>query len=263
MAFCVRLCDDFGAPISSFQKSLFRNVIAFLIAAVVFLRQSQVGVLSGKGQVALAVRCLAGSVGIFCNFYALGVIPIAEAMTLNKTAPFFTVLFAWLFLGEKADIQKWGALVLAFAGALCVMKPGLEMATIGASSLALLGGMGAGLAYACVCELGKEHVNPAFIVLVFSGFSTVACLPFVIHGFAHLTLAQVIILLGAGIGAAVGQFGVTLAYRLAPPKEIAVYDYSNVIFTALLGFFFLAQVPDGLSVLGFILIVWAAFHSRN
>ncbi len=263
MAFCVRLCDDFGGPISSFQKSLFRNVIAFLIAAAVFVRQPQVGRLSLKGWGALLLRCTAGTIGIFCNFYALGVIPIGEAMTLNKTAPFFTVLFAWLFLGEKAGVKQVVALVLAFAGALCVMKPGFAGLATGATIAALVGGMGAGLAYACVRELGKEQVNSAFIVLFFSGFSTLACLPFLADGLAPMSLAQVIILLGAGTGAAVGQFGVTLAYRFAPPKEIAVYDYSNVIFTSLLGFFFLAQTPDFLSVAGFLLIVVAAFRARK
>ncbi len=262
MACCVRLTDDYGGAISSFQKSLFRNVIAFSIAAAVFLRQPHVGALSRRGWGALLLRCSAGTVGIFCNFFALGIIPINEAMTLNKTAPFWTVLFAWLFLGEKANAKKLGGLVLAFVGALCVMKPGFQGATAWASACALLGGLGAGLAYACVRELGKEQVNSAFIVLFFSGFSTLACLPFLAGGFAPMTFAQVVILLGAGIGAALGQFGITLAYRFAPPKEIAVYDYSNVIFTALLGYFFLAQTPDILSAVGFLLIVLAALRAR-
>ena len=66
----------------------------------------------------------------------------------------------------------------------------------------------------------------------------------------------------AGVGAAIGQFGVTLAYRYAEPRSIAVYDYTNVIFTALFGFVFFAQVPDLLSVAGFVVILAAAFWLR-
>ncbi len=63
----------------------------------------------------------------------------------------------------------------------------------------------------------------------------------------------------AGAGAALGQFGVTAAYRYAEPRSIAVYDYTNVIFTALFGFAFFGQVPDALSVVGFAVILLAAF----
>ena len=42
MALCVRLCDDYGAPVSSFQKSFFRNAVALMIATVVFVRNRPV-----------------------------------------------------------------------------------------------------------------------------------------------------------------------------------------------------------------------------
>jgi drug/metabolite transporter (DMT)-like permease len=73
-----------------------------------------------------------------------------------------------------------------------------------------------------------------------------------------MTPAQIAIMLAAGASAALGQFGVTLAYRYAPPKSIAVYDYTNVIFTAMLGFCFFGQIPDFLSVSGFAVILFAA-----
>ena len=71
-----------------------------------------------------------------------------------------------------------------------------------------------------------------------------------------------LILLGAGAGAAIGQFGITLAYGYAAPREIAVYDYTNILFTAALGYLFFAQVPDLLSVIGFVAILAAAFRLK-
>ena len=59
---------------------------------------------------------------------------------------------------------------------------------------------------------------------------------------------------GAGAAATLGQFGVTLAYLHAPAKEISVFDYTQVLFSAALGFFMFGQIPDGLSVLGYIVI---------
>ena len=282
MAFFVRLCDDFGGEITCFQKSFFRNVLALAIAFVVFYRGRRgerdgvkgvgaLGFLSPycpnslgcKATVALILRAVFGTVGIFANFYALSKIPIGEGMTLNKTAPFFTVLFSWIFLGERVSWRQFGHLLLAFAGAALVMKPGFRGGGTFAAAMALTGGLGAGLAYVCVHQLGRMKVNGAFIVLFFSAFSCLASLPFTAVDFRPMTIAQVLILVGAGAGAALGQFGVTAAYRYAEPRSIAVYDYTNVVFTALFGFAFFSQVPDALSVVGFAVILLAAFGMRR
>ena len=264
MAFFVRLCDDYGGYVSCFQKSFFRNAIALVIALAVFARGRWAagGGRQATGLSLLTLRSVFGTVGIFANFYALSKIPIGEAMTLNKTAPFFTVFFSWVFLGEKFSRRQMLCLLMAFAGAMLVMKPGFRGSGAFASAVALVGGLGAGLAYVCVHELGRMKVNGAFIVLFFSAFSCLASLPFVAVDYSPMTWTQVLVLLGAGVGAAIGQFGVTLAYRYAEPRSIAVYDYTNVIFTALFGFVFFAQVPDLLSVVGFVVILAAAFWLR-
>ena len=80
--------------------------------------------------------------------------------------------------------------------------------------------------------------------------------------FDPMTAAQVLVLCGAGAGAALGQFGITLAYGYAAPRDIAVYDYTNILFTAAFGFLFFSQVPDLWSVLGFMAILVAAFRLR-
>ena len=266
MAMFVRLCDDYGGEISSFQKSFFRNAIALVIAAAVFFRgrgAERSLPADAKSWGMLLGRSVFGLVGIFANFYALSKIPIGEAMTLNKTAPFFTVFFSWLLMGEKASRRQMLYLVLAFTGALLVMKPGFRGEATFASVCALTGGLGAGLAYVCVHALGRRKVDGAFIVLFFSAFSCLGSLPFVVFGYSPMTPAQVAILLGAGAGAAIGQFGVTAAYRYAEPRSIALYDYTNVVFTAMFGFAFFSQVPDFASVAGFLVILLAAALSNR
>ena len=262
MAAFVRLADDYGAPISSFQKGFFRNVVALGIALAVFFRREQKvrTRLSAKTLMLLLLRSTLGTCGIFANFYALGLVPIADGQTLNKTAPFFTVAFAWLFLGEKASLRQVGALAIAFAGVVFVAKPGFAGAAAFPLAVGLFGGACAGSAYACVRALRRHEVDPAFIVVFFSAFSCLAAVPFMAVHFDPMTWAQVAILFGAGAGAAIGQFGITAAYGYAAPREIAVYDYSNIVFTAALGFMLFGQIPDVWSILGFVLIVAAAFR---
>ena len=270
MAACVRLADDYGSPISSFQKSFFRNVVALAIAFAVFIRRGLspicgglspiFGGLSPKAAGLLILRSLLGTCGIFANFYALGLVPIADGQTLNKTAPFFTVAFVWLFSGEKASMRQVVALAFAFAGVVFVAKPGFAGDAAFPLAMGLVGGACAGGAYACVRALRRHAVEPAFIVLFFSAFSCVASVPFMLSRFDPMTVAQVAILFGAGAGAAIGQFGITLAYGYAAPRDIAVYDYSNILFTAAFGLVLFGQVPDVWSVLGFSLILVAAFR---
>ena len=271
MAFFVRLCDDCGAPVSCFQKGFFRNAIAFAIALAVFCRDRrrrgdsprQLHGDSPRRLFVLVLRSLFGTIGIFANFYAISRIPIGEAMTLNKTAPFFTVLFSWILLGERVSKRQALCLLLAFAGATLVMKPGFRADEMFATACALGGGLCAGLAYACVHLLGRMKVAGSVVVLFFSGFSCLASIPFVAFDYRPMTLVQVLVLLGAGAGAAIGQFGVTAAYRFAEPRAIASYDYTSVIFAALFGFAFFGQVPDLLSVVGFAAILLAAARMRK
>ena len=269
MAACVRLCDDFGGPVSSFQKSFFRNIIAFAIATIVFIRQPKAPIPpqapirpSLKEWILVFLRSALGTIGIFGNFYALSHITIAESQTLNKTAPFFTVIFAWIFLKERAGWHTLGPLLLAFAGVLLIAKPGFAGDAAFPLAMGLLGGVCAGAAYTALHALAKSRIPSAFIILFFSAFSCLASVPFMLHEFDPMTFRQLLALLGAGAGAALGQFGVTLAYRFAAPRDIAVFDYSNIVFTAILGFALFAQIPDAFSLCGFALILSAAWLMR-
>ena len=69
------------------------------------------------------------------------------------------------------------------------------------------------------------------------------------------------------LAAAGGQFGITAAYYHAPAKEISIYDYSQIIFSTILGFFLFGQVPDRYSVLGYVIIcamaLWMFVYNKN
>ena len=75
--------------------------------------------------------------------------------------------------------------------------------------------------------------------------------------YEHMSGLQILYLILAGTFACIGQLGITKAYICAPAREISVYDYTQVIFAAVLGFFVFGDVPDWLSVLGYVLICGA------
>ena len=256
MGMFVRLADDFGGAIPFTQKSFFRNIVAVFVAGALFLRMKNGNWRMENAWGPLVWRSIFGTIGIFGNFYALSHIPLGDACMLNKLSPFAAVVASWILLRERVTARQGVAVAVAFVGAMFVVKPGFALAGETTAALAgLAGGVSAGLAYTCVRRLGILKVEPSFIVLFFSAFSTLATLPFLIFDYQPMTGAQVAILFGAGITATIGQFGITAAYRFARPREIAVYDYANVAFAAVLGFAVFGQVPDAFSWFGIAVIV--------
>ncbi len=262
MGMFVRLADFHGEALSAFQKGFFRNLVAVFIALAMFMRSDAPSArecfarLPPRGWLALFLRAAFGTVGIFSNFYAISHIPLCDALMLNKTAPFFTVVFSWLFIGERISLRQGLCILGAMLGVALVVRPGFAHLPLWPAAAGLIGGLSAGAAYACVRELGIMKADGRFIVLFFSAFSCLASVPFMAADFTPMTLAQVAILIGAGASAAIGQFGITAAYRLAEPRSIAVFDYTNVIFAAILGCLFLGQsAPDAVTILGFAVII--------
>ncbi len=246
----VRMAGD----IPAFQKSFFRNVVALIFATVVLIKNKQSFKWKKGNFKYLFLRSLTGTVGIICNFYALGKIPLADASILNKMSPFFVIIFSILILKEKLTFLQGIAVFTAFIGTLFVIKPSFQNIDLFPSMIALLGGMGAGFAYTMVRILGNRGENGSLIVFFFSAFSCLVTLPSLIFDFQPMEWWQVLMLLGAGLGATGGQFGITAAYCHAPAREISIYDYSQIIFVTLLGFLFLGEVPDIYSFIGYILI---------
>ena len=108
--------------------------------------------------------------------------------------------------------------------------------------------------------LGRYGVKKSLIVFVFSLVSLLTAAPFLIFDFHPMTGYQLAMLLLAGASAAMGQFSVTNAYAFAPAREISVFDYSQVVFSAAMGFFVFGQVPDTLSLLGYLVVCGAAVY---
>lgn len=258
-AFCFAFMNAFvrlAGDLPSIQKSFFRNFVALIFACVILAKNRIPFRCQSRSNIpALLVRAGIGTLGILCNFYAIDHLVLADASMLNKMSPFFVILFSFIFLRERLTFFQGAAVFTAFIGSLFIIKPSFSNAAIFPALLGLLGGISAGAAYTAVRYLGQHGEKNPFIVAFFSGFSCLVTLPFLIFDFHPMTIGQLLCLFGAGLSAAGGQFSITAAYTKAPAKEISVYDYSQIIFAALLGFLLFGDVPDIYSVLGYVIII--------
>ena len=254
MTFFVRISGD----LPTMEKAFFRNIVALFVVTVA-LCQRKTGIsVSRENTLPLFARCFFGTSGIIANFYAVDKLGIADANMLNKLSPFFAIILSIFILKEypkKVDII---ATIVAFIGALFIIRPTGIISEVIPALIGLFGGFGAGTAYVYARKLGNNGVATPVIVFYFSCFSTLATLPFLITNFQPMSATQLLCLLMAGISASLGQFSITTAYKYAPAKEISVFDYTQVVFAAILGILFLGEVPSLLSILGYIIIIGVA-----
>ena len=254
MSAFIKLSGD----LPNIQKVFFRNLVSAIIALFLIIKHK--GSFTGKkeNRKILIYRSLFGTIGIIFNYYAIDNLVLSDANMLNKISPFLVVVFCALILKEKINLKQILAIIVAFIGALFIVKPSFDIRVV-PYIIGFLSAVFAALAYTCVRMLGNKEEYYT-IVFFFSTFSLVTVLPMFIYVYEPMTTMQFVYLILAGIFASLGQFGVTLAYKYAPAKEISIFDYSNIIFSAILSIFLFGVYPDKLSVVGYFIIFAAAFY---
>ena len=248
MSAFVKLSGD----LPSFQKTFFRNITSCIIAFILILinKESFFGKL--ENQKILILRSIFGTLGIVFNFYAIDKLVLSDANMLNKLSPFFVIIFSALFLKEKINLKQGLAIIVAFIGALFIIKPQFNFDII-PSLIGVCGAICAAAAYTCLRALGGKEKYYT-IVFYFSFFSTIVILPFMLMVYKEMSMLQFVYLILAGIFASIGQFGITIAYKYAKAKEISIFDYSNILFSAIISIVLFGVIPDYLSVIGYIII---------
>jgi drug/metabolite transporter (DMT)-like permease len=201
------------------------------------------------------VRALTGLAAMYCFFYALGRLPLAEAVLLNYSAPLFIPLAALLWVGEGFSRQLWWPIAIGFAGIALILKPGLALFTP-VALIGLAAGILSALAMAGIRRL--TSTEPAVrIVFYFSLTATlVSAVPL---AWAWQTPAPGLWLklIAVGVLATSAQILMTRAYAHAPAAQVGPFSYGIVVFAGLFGWALWGELPDLLSLAGVLLVIVA------
>jgi len=252
MQFFVKMAGD----LPFWEKAFFRNILSVLIVGSILLlrRQSLLG--EKRNRRLLMQRSFFGTLGVVLYFYSLGYLNMADAAMLNRISPFVVMGIAALWLKERVSKAQIAGLLVTFAGVLMIIRPEFSL-----QFLPALGGFAsavfAGVAYVLVRVL-KGREEPLTIVFFFSLFSTVVLLPAFVLTYVPPEPVQWAYLSGIGLAALLGQFFLTVAYKYAPAGEVSIFSYVMVVFSVILGYTFLNEVPDILSMAGGLLILTTA-----
>lgn len=239
--------------IPTYEKVFFRNLINFIIAIYIVKKNNVSFFGKKKNRFFLVVRGILGFLGVICNFYAVTKMNLSDATMIFNMTPFFVTLFAVFFLGEKILKIEYYSLVLAFIGVLLVIHPKFNIGII-PGLIGLLGAACAGGAYTLVSHINKEE-SPATIVFYFTFISVIITIPFMAYNFIVPNFKELLILIAVGIFATIGQFMVTLAYKYGKSNEVAIYNYTSIIFSILIDYFIWSEIPDKWSIIGSTILI--------
>lgn len=249
MQFCVKLTPN----IPIMEKILIRNLFSTIIAFIVIKKKKLSLFGNKKNQKYLFGRTLGGYLGMNLFFIGTMQVTLSSAAIINKLSPFVVMILAYFFLKEKITKYHIIALALALLGSWLVIKPQFN-SSIMPIVLLLISAILSGIAFTSLRALGDKE-NEYTIIFHYSFISVAISIPFLFFNFVLTDLKSTLILLSVGIFAAVGQIALTYAYKLAPASEVSIYDYSNIIFSSLIGYFFLQEQLDWIEIVGIIIII--------
>lgn len=245
-----------GRSVPLMEQIFFRNIISLIISFIIIRKSG--GLLFGekKHQPLLFTRSAFGFIGLLFMFYASANANQGDVSTLFKLSPFMITLWAAIFLKEKIQKVQIPALLIAFAGAALVANPAFN-SNLFPLFMALLCALFSSVSYTLLAYF-KNKVDGMTIIMHFSTFCVVVCLPFMLHDFSLPTGREFFLLMLIGIFGGFGQIALTYSYRMAPAAEISIYNYSGIVFSIILGYIFLGEVLDLSSFIGCGLVIAAA-----
>ncbi|NIJ06635.1 drug/metabolite transporter (DMT)-like permease [Sphingomonas vulcanisoli] len=211
-------------------------------------------------------RCCIGLVSMVAAFGALALLPIATAVSLSYSSAISATVLSALVLREEVGSRRWIAVVVGFLGVLLVTRPGGGHVSTFGVIIALFASLGQAAVAITLRQIGKTE-SPSAIVFWFTLFTTAAAaaaLPWlgVRHG-PGLTM----ILLSGGVLGGIGQLASTASVRFAPVAVVVPFDYLQIIWATLIGWFLFATPPTATMLAGAALIaasgIYTAYRERQ
>ena len=247
-----------------FQIAFFRNFfgLAFLLP---LLMRSRFAVLRTK-QIGLhALRGVINMAAMLMFFTALSISPIAKVTALGFTAPIFMAILAVIVLGERFRIYRWSAIFLGFVGMLIILRPGLVVIDTGA--LLVIGSAVLWAVAMLIIKIQSRTESSLTIVAymgIFLGVFSIAPALWVWQPFELQTLGLMALI---GLLGSIAQMAISESLKETDPTALMPFDFLKLIWTAMIGAWFFAEIPDMFTWIGATVIfssgLFIAFRERS
>ncbi|MEX1035006.1 MAG: DMT family transporter [Sneathiella sp.] len=193
-----------------------------------------------------------------CIFTAIKYIPLADAGAIAATSPLFVIVLSVFLLKEKISVRRWAAVACGFAGAMIVLRPGLSEVHPAMFLVVLMS-----LFYALyqlttrfLSGVDSSATTAFYSVLV--GTIVMSCVaPFI---WIAPDLMGWLLLALVGLLGGVSHFIMIVAFKYTAASTVAPFNYTQIIWMAIIGYFAFGNLPDGMTILGAAIIVGSGLY---
>lgn len=233
---CMGVCVKLGADRFGIAELTFYRGLAGVLFMALFMRSRGTAFRTRHWRLQVT-RAVSGSIALGCYFFAISLLPLAAAVTLNYTSPIFVALLLALWFREPLRRLAIGAVVLGFLGVVVLLRPTIAPEQWLGAVAGLASGLIASLAYINVRELGRAGEPESRTVFYFSCITCLGATPFVAGagGFTPPDATGAALVVGIGVFGTAAQLAMTRAYRVGATIVAANLAYSTVIFASLFG----------------------------
>ena len=247
-----------GSSLPLFEIVAGRSFVTALLAGFGVWRQGH-SFLPEEWRLVL-LRALFGFIALSCYFYSIIHLPLADATVLYFLNPVITALAAAVLLHEHMGWKEVALVLLSMLGVVAVARPSvlfgssraLDATAVG---LGLVSAFFAAGSYVTIRRIRRDP--PLLVVFYFSATTVVLCIPIIADAWVGVSALDVLVLVGIGVATHVGQLCITWAFRMERAGAVSAVGYLQIVFAALWGWLFFAEVPDGWTWLGAGVIVAA------
>jgi len=243
-------------------ESLFYRQFFALLVAVMMLMAGPGFASIRTGRIGLhASRTAVGVTGMFFNFGAVILLPLAEATTIGFSVPIFATILSAIFLGERPGIHRWFAVLAGFTGVVIAVNPGggHEGMTLLGAGVAIAGVIVTSVVSLLLRQIGRTEA-PTTTVFYFSALSLPPlALAMLFFGQWHDGETAAILAL-MGISGGLAQLLMTSALRWGPVSLVLPMDYSILLWSALFGWLLWSNWPGGSTWTGAAVIAASSIY---
>ena len=246
---------EVSASVNNESVVFFRNLVGVLFFLPLILLQG-VRPLKTQRIKSHLWRTAFGLAAMYCFFYAIAHLPLADAMLFTYSAPVFTPVIAWWWLKEPLSKRMLITTGVGLIGGLRVPKPSAALLD-SRDRVGMTASMLAPFAFVSIREM--SDTEPAFrMVFYFSLFSALISAIPLAWTWQPVTQQDLLLLLIIGLLATASQIIMSKAYSLAPPGLIGPFAYLAIVFAGLIAWLRWGETPNLSSLIGAALIFSAS-----
>jgi drug/metabolite transporter (DMT)-like permease len=251
---------EMSGSLHPFELAFFRNLFGLLFM-LPWLFKDGLKMLKTERLGLHAFRSTIGLGAMLCWFSAVAMMPIAEVTALSFTTPLFATIGAAVFLGETVRVRRWAATVAGFIGAVVIIHP--DSIDIGfGSSLVLMASAFMSMAALSIKSLSRTETASTIVLIMGLLMTPLSLIPALFY-WNMPQPTDYLWFVALGLFATIGQIAMARAFASADVSAVLPFDFSRLIFAAILGYLFFAESPDIWTWLGAAIIFSAALYTAH